>query len=1019
MALSAADVQTVYSLLSNALSLDESARKPAESALAQCENRPGFCSCLLEIVAARDSGCRDDVRLLASVYFKNSITRYWRHRRDTTGISNDEKNHIRKKLLLHLREENTQIALQLAVLVAKIARIDYPKEWPELFSSLAQQLQSADMLASHRVFIVLFRTLKELSTKRLSSDQRTFQEIASQLFEYTWNLWKNDIHTILQSFSTISQSITMNSLVEQGHDLLLVCERWFLCLKIIRQLIISGYPSDTTTAQEVPLVKEVCPVLLNAIQSFLPYYSLFQERQVRLWDFTKRTCTKLMKALVAVQSKHPYSFGDQAILPAIVDFSLNKITNAEPTVSFFEQFLIQCMVLVKSVLECKEYRPSLTGRVINESEGSLSLEQRKKNISTAVAGILKTILPSDHVILLCNILIRRYFIFSAKDMDEWYQNPEQFHHDQDMVQWTDKLRPCAEALYIVLFENYKQILSPVVISILRDAMSSSPPLETEISSAMLLKDAAYSAAGHVYYELSSYLDFSDWFQGSLAIELSNNHPNMRILHRKIAFILGQWASEIKDDTRKQVYHALIRLLQDNDIAVKLAACRSLCYLVQDTNFSENEFFELLPACWNSCFKLMEEVQEFDSKVQVLNLISVLIDHVGDRISPYAHQLSNFFCKIWEESAGESLLQIQLLVALRNFVGSLGYQSSICYTMLLPILKSGIDVDSPDSLNLLEDSVLLLEATLSNAPSMMPQLLDFFPYLVVILERSFDHLQVATSIIEDYIISGGVEFLNRHASSLAKLLDGIVGNVNEKGLLSTLPVIDILVQCFPMEAPPLIAGVLQKLILICLSEEDDHNPSRTAVRASSAAILARVLVMNTNYFAQLASESSLAMGLQQAGLPINQNILLCLTDIWVDKIDNATVIQRKAYALALSVILTLRVPQVINKLDDILSVCTSVILGGTEEINEDDSGGDTTSSSALNNEAIGYGGFSVRDSRMRQIKDSDPIKQLSLENMLKENLKACAALHGDATFNAAISRIHPSAFAQLQQALKMV
>lgn len=39
-------------------------------------------------------------------------------------------------------------------------------------------------------------------------------------------------------------------------------------------------------------------------------------------------------------------------------------------------------------------------------------------------------------------------------------------------------------------------------------------------------------------------------------------------------------------------------------------------------------------------------------------------------------------------------------------------------------------------------------------------------------------------------------------------------------------------------------------------------------------------------------------------------------------------------------------------------------------------------------------------------------------MLNENLKACAAFHGDASFNAAISRIHPSAFAQLQQALKM-
>lgn len=26
-----------------------------------------------------------------------------------------------------------------------------------------------------------------------------------------------------------------------------------------------------------------------------------------------------------------------------------------------------------------------------------------------------------------------------------------------MVQWTEKLRPCAEALYIVLFENHSQV----------------------------------------------------------------------------------------------------------------------------------------------------------------------------------------------------------------------------------------------------------------------------------------------------------------------------------------------------------------------------------------------------------------------------------------------------------------------------------------------------------------------------------------------------------------------------------
>ena len=112
-----------------------------------------------------------------------------------------------------------------------------------------------------------------------------------------------------------------------------------------------------------------------------------------------------MKVLVALQFRHPYSFGDKSVLPAIMDFSLNKILNPEPALISFEEFLIQCMVLVKSVLECKEYKPKLTGRVINESGDSL--ERRKKNISMFVADMLASILANDRVALLCNVLIRR------------------------------------------------------------------------------------------------------------------------------------------------------------------------------------------------------------------------------------------------------------------------------------------------------------------------------------------------------------------------------------------------------------------------------------------------------------------------------------------------------------------------------------------------------------------------------------------------------------------------------------
>ncbi|XP_044491711.1 importin-11 isoform X1 [Mangifera indica] len=1009
MALSASDLPMMYTLLSNSMSGDESVRKPAEAALSQSESRPGFCSCLMEVITAKDLASQVDVRLMASVYFKNSINRYWRNRRDSSGISSEEKVHLRKKLLLHLREENYQIAQMLAVLISKIARFDYPREWPELFSVLAQQLQVADVLTSHRIFMILFRTLKELSSKRLTADQRNFAEISSHLFDYSWHLWQSDVQTILRGLSTISPSYNSNALEQHNDELYLTCERWLLCVKIIRQLIISGFQSDAKCIQEIRPVKEVSPVLLNAIQSFLPYYSSFQKGRDKFWDFFKRACTKLMKVLIAIQGRHPYTFGDKCVLPPVMDFCLNKITDPEPDILSFEQFLIQCMVMVKSLLECKEYKPSLTGRVMDEN--GLTLEQMKKNISNVVGGVLTSLLPNERIVLLCNVLIRRYFVLTAADLEEWYQNPESFHHEQDMVQWTEKLRPCAEALYIVLFENHSQLLAPVVLSILREAMNSCPASVTEITPGLLLKDAAYGAAAYVYYELSNYLSFKDWFNGALSLELSNDHSNMHIIHRKVALILGQWVSEIKDDTKRAVYCALIKLLLNRDLSVRLAACRSLCLHIEDANFSEPDFSDLLPICWDSCFKLVEEVQEFDSKVQVLNLISILIGHVNEVI-PYADKLVHFFHKVWEESSGESLLQIQLLIALRNFVVALGYQSPKCYNMLLPILQRGIDINSPDELNLLEDSMLLWEATLSHAPAMVPQLLAYFPCLLEIMERSFDHLQVAVNIIEGYIILGGSDFLSMHASSVAKLLDLVVGNVNDRGLLTTLPVIDVLIQCFPMEVPLFITSTLQKLIVICLSGGDDRDPSKTAVKASSAAILARILVMNTNYLAQLTSEPSVSLLLQQAGIPIEENILLCLIDIWLDKVDNVSSVQKKIFGLALSIILTMRLPQVLDKLEQILSVCTSVILSGNDDLTEEESSGDSMSSSRYHE-----GTIPSKELRRRQIKFSDPVNQLSLEMSVRDNLQTCAALHGKA-FDLAMSRMDGSTFIQLKHALKM-
>lgn len=85
----------------------------------------------------------------------------------SSAISEQEKQNIRQGLISHFGEPISQIALQRAVLIAKIARIDCPKEWPQLFPTLLQAVESPDLFIQHRAFLTLYHVVKAIASKRL------------------------------------------------------------------------------------------------------------------------------------------------------------------------------------------------------------------------------------------------------------------------------------------------------------------------------------------------------------------------------------------------------------------------------------------------------------------------------------------------------------------------------------------------------------------------------------------------------------------------------------------------------------------------------------------------------------------------------------------------------------------------------------------------------------------------------------------------------------------------------------
>ncbi len=76
-------------------------------------------------------------------------------------------------------DNGAQIAVQFAVAMAKIARVDYPRYWPTMMSDMLQKLQGDNVLVVRRAHLVIHHVLKELASKRLASDQAVFAEVCT------------------------------------------------------------------------------------------------------------------------------------------------------------------------------------------------------------------------------------------------------------------------------------------------------------------------------------------------------------------------------------------------------------------------------------------------------------------------------------------------------------------------------------------------------------------------------------------------------------------------------------------------------------------------------------------------------------------------------------------------------------------------------------------------------------------------------------------------------------------------
>ena len=153
----------------------------------------------------------------------------------------------------------------------------------------------------------------------------------------------------------------------------------------------------------------------------------------------------------------------------------------------------------------------------------------------------------------------------------------------------------------------------------------------------MFKDSVYSAIGLSAVVIHQQLDFNAFLSSTLVPEVQKHNSGYKILRRRIAILLGQWITvSISEENRPLVYQIFQHLLDSsdplNDQVVRVTAGRQFKNVADDWEFKADQFMPYAETIMTRLMVLIEEVELTETKMALLNTISVLVEHLEHHVS---------------------------------------------------------------------------------------------------------------------------------------------------------------------------------------------------------------------------------------------------------------------------------------------------------------------------------------------------------------------------------------------------
>ncbi|CAK9800995.1 IPO11, partial [Anthophora plagiata] len=955
----------VIEVLQQAGSQDPNILKPAEETLQKWETERGFYTALYNVFS--NHSLTINIRWMAILYFKNGVDRYWR-KNAPNAIADDEKEFLRQRLIVNFDEPVNQLAVQLAALIAKIARYDCPREWRSLIPTLLDVIRGQNPLAQHRALLILHHVVKSLASKRLAADRQLFQELTINVFSFILNLW----NTYTESFLIMASSGADTNQIQEA------LEKALLLLRILRKLIVNGFNKLSESQNAMSFLE----IVFERARTCLECRKTLISRGIQM-EVCDKFIIHLTKVLIGALETHPLCYVE--LIPTTLEFSVFYCFTEAGQALAFEKFVIQCLNLMKSIILSTDYRPA---KIIEDTKNPLTLRANQLKQEFFTPEILTEI---------CSRLVTHYFLLTPADLELWDTDPENFGVDDGGESWKYSLRPCTASLFLVIFHRFGDVLASVLVELMQ---RHHQPCDPNNLHAILLKDAVYNAVGLVAFDLYDEVNFDQWFSTTLKEELKIRSNNYRIIRRRVCLLIGRWTSvKLSTELRPELYELMVQVLSpEEDLSVRLAASDALKLAIDDFQFNPEEFSPYLESAFSLLFALLKEVKECDTKMHVLYVLSFMIERVGSEINPHVGTLSSYLPALWQQSEEHNMLRCAIISTLVHLQKALGPESVVIEPLVVVVIALSCDVNQDCHVYLLEDGLRLWLALLENTPVPTPAIMDLAKNLPALLEQSIENLKLYLYIVQAYIILSPQEFLSQRGAVIIETLRSLLGDLNTDGTVMTMTVFELCLCASPRQGAELI-----KPVLITIFENIYRGEEIMLMMTMYLSIAARVLWFYKDIFIQVISELTRKMGGNEAK---EEAVLGQIVKIWVRRMPYISQLERrKLSALALCSLLGANSPP------SVLQHFSLMITNIVETLN------DITQLDDIRCDSIGYAIESLsisgqsspsqyedeeygnkHEQRKRRLDFNDPLSCISLKDTLQTQLLTLRRLIGDNQFN---------------------